>query len=267
MFKINTAGTILASYLATENIRGIIALDDGGCWFIQQQVLIRLDTNGIRIDTMELPTTIASYIYSDLYGGFWLQDGETIRHLRPDGSEYFNITIPNLYFITVIESGVIVKHHDGSITTRPQASHISKESQSITRTWDYPMNEGGYAGTFDSNRYGVRSHVYDDLVDDHASRFPIPPDDSFSEWKTVSLRDYNFSAEQYHQLRLTLRSDNSANSPEVYGAWTQRSIEVPNIYPGNNGKFYLKSDVTYLDAQDVGSYTSQVRAYWYLNTE
>jgi len=269
VFKLNTDGTILASYLATENIRGILALSDGGCWFIQEQSLIRLDSNGQVIDTIELPTSTASYIYSDLHGGFWLQEGEIIHHLRSDGTEYFNITIPNLFHITVINSGVLTKQHDGITTTPPQASYISREYQRVIRTWNYPQNEGGYVGTFDTNRYGARSHTYDDLVDDHASHFPIAIDTGWdnSIWKTVSLRDYNFTNEQYHQIRFTLRAEASWNSPEVYGLWTQRAIEIPNIYPGNYGKFYLKSDVTYLDPQDIGNYTSKIKAHWLLNLE
>ena len=270
VFKINTDGTVLASYLATQDIRGILALSDGGCWFIQQEVLIRLDTNGQFVEDIELPVSVGSYIYSDLNGGFWLQAGDTIYHLRSDGTEYFNVTIQDLYHIIVMNSGVLTKQHDGSTTSPPQASYVSKSHQRIIRTWDYPQNEGGYVGTFDTNRYGARSQTYDDIVDDHASHFPIAIDtqwNNFSEWTTVSLRDYNFTNEQYHQLRFTLRADNSVNSPEVYGLWTQRAIEISNIYPGNYGRFYLKSDVTYLAPQDVGNYISKIRAYWLLNTE
>jgi hypothetical protein len=269
VFKINNSGTVLASYLATEGLRGILSLDDGGCWFIQDQALLRLDTNGQLIDEIELPTEFASYVYSDLDGGFWLHAGETVYHLSSDGTEYFNITIPNLYHITVINSGFITKEHDGSTTNLPKASYVSKDHKRIIRTWDYPRTEGGYEGSFDYNRYGARSQTYDDLVDDHASHFPITIDTGWdnSIWKTVSLRDYNFTNEQYHQIRFTLRANNSANSPEVYGLWTQRAIEIPNIYPNNYGKFYLKSDITYLSPQDIGNYTSKVRAYWLLDAE
>jgi len=269
IFKINSGGTILASYLATEGTRGILSLPDGGCWFIQDQALTRLDTYGEPIDVIELPTDLASYVYSDLNGGFWLHAGQGVYHLNPDGTEDFHIVIPNLYHITVINSGVITKEHDGSITNLPQASYVSKDHKKIVRTWAYPRTEGEYEGTFDYNRYGARSHTYDDLVDDHASHFPIAADTGWdnSEWTTVSLRDYNFTNEQYHQIRFTLRGETSWNSPEVYGLWTQRAIELPNIYPGNYGTFYLKSDVTYLAPQDVGNYTSKIRAYWLLNIE
>jgi len=270
VFKVDRSGDILASYLATEDIRGLFALNDGGCWFIQQQALIRLDSAAQKVDEITLSSSLVSYIYSDLHDGFWLQDGWIIRHLAPDGTEHFNIEVPNLYWITVMDSGVVTKQHDGSTTNKPTASYISRYYQRIIRTWDYPRTEGGYRGTFDYNRYGVRSHTYDDLVNDHAAGFPIAIDtqwNTYSEWTKVSLRDYNFTNEQYHQIRFTLRADNSSNSPEVYGLWTQRAIEIPNIYPGNYGRFYLKSDVTYINDQDVGDYTSKVRAYWLLAAE
>jgi hypothetical protein len=268
VFKINTDGDILASYLATEDIRGIMALSDGGCWFIQGEVLIRLDSSGEKTDEFDLPSSIASYIYSDLDDGFWLHDGWNVRHLNSAGSVNFSVEIENLYWITVIHSGVITKQHDGSTSVAPKASYINKDHKAVMRTWNYPRTEGGYQGSFDYSRLGVRSHTFDDTTDDHASHFPIAIDsdwNTYAEWKKVSLRDYNFTNEQYHQIRLTIRADNSANSPEVFGAYTQRAIEIPNIYPGNYGTYYLKSDASTVSIADVGNYTSKIRAYWFLD--
>ena len=270
VFKIDRDGVILTSYLATEGVRGLFALNDGGCWFIQQQALIRLDSNGQVVDQLELPSSVASYVYSDLEDGFWLQDGWAVRHLNSDGSEDFNVEITDLLWITVMHSGVITKQHDGSTTTPPQASYISKDHKRIIRTWDYPQNEGEWTGNFDYSRYGARSHTYDDLVGDHASNFPIAIDNdwnTFTEWTKVSLRDYNFTNDQYHQMRITLRADDSNNSPELYGIWTQRAIEISDVYPNNYGDFYLKSDVTNLSVGDIGNYDSKIRAYWFLATE
>jgi hypothetical protein len=270
VFKVDNSGAILASYLATEDIRGVMANLDGGCWFIQQKALIRLSSAGEYMETIELPTDGASYVFSDFADGFWIHDGWIVRHLASDGTEIFNAEIPNLYFITPAKDGVLAKHHDGNTSIRPKASFIDKDQKRVVRTWDYPVNEGAWKGSFDYNRYGVRSHLYDDLDLDHASHFPIAIDtqwNTFSEWKKVSLRDYTFTNDEYHQIRFTLRADNSANSPEIYGLYTQRAIEIPDIYPGNYGKFYLKSDVNSLTLQDTGDFTSNVRAYWYLDSE
>jgi len=270
VFKIDKTGSIIASYLATDEVRGLFSLPDGGCWFIQGAVLQRLNYAGEFVTAIDIPSDTASYVYSDGEDGFWLHDGYVIRHLRSDGTEYFSVEIPDLFHFTVCDSGVITKQSGGSSSVAPEASYVSKEHKRILRTWAYPRVEGGAKGTFDYNRYGVRSQVYNDLTDDHASNFPISIDGQWanhSEWQKVSLRDYNFSNEQYHQVRITLRADNSANSPEVAGIYTQRAIEIPNIYPGNYGRYYLKSDVQYLNPQDTGDYTSKIRAYWYLNAE
>jgi hypothetical protein len=271
VYKMNTAGTIIASYLATEGVAGVMAHpSDGGCYFIQGGNLTRLDSDGGVVGTFELPTAAISYVYGDWHDGFWLQQGETIVHLNPDGSEDFSIEVPNLYWFTVMDSGVITKEHTGATNIKPVASYISKYHKQIMRTWNYPQTEGGYSGTFDSNRFGARSHAYDDLVDDHASNFPIAIDDTwntFTPWIKVSLRDFNFPANDYHQLRITLRADNSANSPIIYGIYTQRAIEVPDIYPNDYGKFYLKTDVSALTSEEVGSYTSDIRAYWFLEAD
>ena len=268
VYKQDRDGNLLNSYLATENIRGLFALNDGGCWFIQAYSLIRLDSDGAYVEDLTLPTQTASYVYSDLHGGFWLHDGWNIYHLNSDGSTDFVVEVINLYHIVVLNSGVMTKQHDGSTIIKPTASYISTEHKRVMRTWDYPQNEGGYSGTFDSNRLGARSQGYDDLTSDHASNFPIVIDsqwNSFADWKKVSLRDYTFTTEQYHQLRMTLRSDNSSNSPEVYGIYHQQAIEIPDVYPNNYGTFYLKADISNINAQDVGNYSSDVRAYWFLS--
>lgn len=270
VFKIDTSGAILASFLGTEGIRGVLALEDGGCWVIQDQALLRLDADAVQIDAFELPSSLVSYVYSDLEDGFWLQDGTNIRHLDSTGAVTFSVERPNLYWFTVVDSGVVTKEHDGSTTSFPQASYISKYHQRVIRTWDYPQTEGGWKGSFDYNRYGFRSHTFDDVVDDHASHFPIPIDNNWvnlSNWKKVSSRDYNFTNEEYHQIRMTLRATSSAQSPEVAGVYTQRAIEIPNIYPGNYGTFYLKSDIAGLHPEDIGNYTSSIRAHWLLDSE
>ena len=270
VFKINTDGETLVSYLATENIRGIFALEDGGCWFIQEGALLRLDTNAQLVDEIELSTTEASYVYSDKHGGFWLSEGDNVHRLRSDGSVDYSIYIQDLYHITVIDSGLLTKQHDSSTSSPPQASFVSNDHKAVVRTWNYPQNEGEYKGIFDYNRFGARSYAYDDTEDDHASNFPIAIDDAWNnntEWKTVALSDYNFTGDQYHQIKFTLRADNSDNSPEVYGLWTQRAIEIPDIYPGNYGKFYLKSDISSLDSNESGDYTSKIKAFWFLSAD
>jgi hypothetical protein len=111
--------------------------------------------------------------------------------------------------------------------------------------------------------------VYDDLEGDHAARIPVATDTAWNNalWSKVSFKDYTFSNDKYHQIRFKLRSDNSANSPEVVGLWNQRAVEIPDIYPGNYGRFYLKSDVSGLNVQDIGDYSSKIKAYWFVDTE
>ena len=269
IFKIDIAGNLLASYLATEDVRGLFASDDGGCWFIQGQALIKLDSNAKYVTHLDLPTTTVSYVKNDYGKGFWLHDGWIVRYLDLNGNEIFNVTVDNLLWIDVIHSGVVGKAHDGSTTVRPQGVYISKEHQRVLRTWDYPSNEGGYAGTYDYNRYGLMSHTYDDFRNGNSANLPISIDTNWNnaEWKKVAIRDYNFPNDKYHQMRVTLRADNSANSPELYGIWTQQAIEIPDIYPNSYGKFYLKSDANSLTEQDAGNYDSKVRAYWFISTE
>jgi hypothetical protein len=271
VFKISSGGSILASFLATEDIRGVLALDDGGCWFIRSSNLVRLDTNAEPIDTIELPSPNASYVYSDFDGGFYLQVGYEVYHLTSTGEVLFSIYLNNLYWITPLQTGFITKQHDGTTSNYPIASYVSNIERRVMSTWNYPSNEGALRGTFDSNRLGARSQAFDDTNGDHSSHFPIPVDDAWGdtvvEWTSVSLRDYTYTSEQYHQLRLTLRADTSANSPKVAGIYTQRAIELPDVHPNQYGTFYLRTDITDLNEADVGDYTSDVRAFWYLNTE
>lgn len=267
VFKTDTSGAFIASKSETVDIRGIAALSDGGCWYIRDDELVRLNTDAEEIDSFTLPTNTCSYVYLDkTEDGFWIHDSNDIYYLDISGNQIFTVNIPNLVIVTSITTdGMIVKIHDGSTTVPPQASYISKYYKRVMRTWDYPTNEGGLDGTFDYNRLGSRSNTYDDP--NYSSYFPITIDDDWqvsAKWKKVSLRNYNFSNELYHQIRIGLHADSSANSPRVYGLWTQRAIELPNILPGNYAKFYLKSNTSSLNENDTGTYTSNIRAWWFV---
>ena len=130
---------------------------------------------------------------------------------------------------------------------------------------DSSIWSGAHNNVWQGQVLGIRSHVYSDLVDDHASHFPISIDTNWNnlEWEKVSLRNYNFNTNQYHQLRVTLRASASSYSPIIYGIWTQRAIELPNILPGNYANFYLKTDTSSLDITDTGTYRSNIRAWWF----
>lgn len=265
VFKIDNSGAILRSYLATSDLRGIAATDDGGCWFIQGEELLRLNNSGVLIDTVELPSDSVSYVYLDPEGGFWLQDGWDIIRLNEDGSEDFRVTRDYLLFMEVVRSGVITKEHSGGSTINPTASFISKKYKKTIRTWNYPT-EGDRCGTWDYNRYGFSFQGFDDLSGDVTSHFPVATDTTWQnlDWEKVSGRDYNLSNDDYHQFRITLRADDSSNSPEFYGLWHQTAVEVPNINVNDYGKFYLKADVSELSEADIASYDSKIRAWWYI---
>ena len=271
IFKLDSAGTIIASKAETNDIRGVAALNDGGCWYISNDRLVRLNSSAEEIDSFDLGSDTASYVYLDPTGeGFWIHDSNYIKYFNNSGTQIFSVQIINLVLITAVTTdGVITKEHDGSTSTIPTASYISKYYQRVMRTWNYAIAEGAWKGNFDSSRFGARSYTYDDTNNNHTNHFPVAVDTDWQnlDWNKVALRDYNLSGELYHQIRLSLRADSSTNSPQVNGVWTQRAIEIPNIYPGNYGNFYLKTDSSDLTNSDIGDYTSDIRAWWYLEED
>lgn len=268
IYKINKSGNIIASRAETNTIRGVTALNDGGCWYISGSNLVRLNSSAVPVDSFDLGTSTASYVYLDPTGeGFWIHDSNFVIYYNSTGSQVFSVELIDLILITAITSdGVITKQHNGSTSEKPQASYISKYEKRVIRTWNYAINEGGWKGLFDSSRFGARSYTYDDINNSHSSYFPISLDNNWQNlsWNKVSLRDYNFSDELYHQLRLSLRADSSSNSPQVNGLWTQRAVELLSVPSGNYRSFYLKTDPTDLTQSDTGSYSSSIRAWWYL---
>lgn len=268
--KLDREGNIIIVKPETDEIRGIVALDDGTCWYIRAGELVHMDSSATEIETITLPSDTISYVYKDLDGdGFWLHDGDTIRFIYNNGNEKFNIVrSAALISIQPCHSGVLATEWNGDPNVRAQGIYISKDYERVVNTFNFPRDwelADSYNNMGSGEILGIRTHVYDDLTEDFASNFPITIDTNWNntEWKKVSLRDYNLSNEEYHQLRITLRASSSSDSPEVYGIWFQRAVELPNILPGNYANFYLKTDTSLLTNEDIGSYTSNIRAWWF----
>jgi len=193
IFKIDKNGNLLKSYLATEDVRGLFATADGGCWFIQGQALIKLDSDAQYVKHFILPSTTASYVKDDYGQGFWIHDGWVVRYLDLDGNEVFNVEVENLIWIDVMHSGVLGKISTGSSGVKPQGVYISKDHRKVMRTWDYPSTENDRSGNYDYYRYGAMSHKYDDYTTGNSANFPISIDTNWNsaEWKKVSARNRN----------------------------------------------------------------------------
>jgi len=249
-------------YTANGEPRGICTTSDGGCWFIDydsgsgQADLVKLDSDGSLNRTIE--SVGGNELIKVAYESdsvLWVIDGDYVKRIfTSDGSVDFSTFVVNADNLTVTDGGVWVG------TSDDYYKFIDKETKLID------------GSTSQSYMPGFLDVSYDTDIAYYASRIPTDVDTTVwknLEWQEVRSDKYELSYhdERYHQIRLTLRADDSgAESPIVNGIYLQRSIELPDIYPGNSKDVYLRSLVPIQDLSYAGSYNSNLKVWWEVPT-
>jgi hypothetical protein len=251
--KIDNEGNILATYAFVDQVKGIIATTLGDCWVIQGKKIFNINSDGILVGEIDLTdvATDLSRIAWDGDDAFWITDGFYVRRVLLNGQIHFSIELP--YQSTELQpydTGVAVFCIDRSWR------FISKDHKRIIKTIENSDGKNMYVG--------VVGATYDNL--NYANEFPIPFDDYWVdlEWSTVLADYYLLPEDKYNQIRLTLRANDSSESPIVNSLYLNESIQVPNIYSKNYKTMYLKADITGQDESDIGAYESNLKVWWYI---
>lgn len=82
------------------------------------------------------------------------------------------------------------------------------------------------------------------------------------EWRKVPLKNFNFSTDLYHQVRVTLRRDSLAESPSIEGVYAYKSTDLGYIDPGMSKEFFLKVETTNSNEEILGKHASEILAFF-----
>jgi len=265
VYKLSSTGTILITYDNVTNVTALCTAPDGGCYFVDEGVLYKINASG------NLESSVILEIYDEVTfitrdesdnDFLWIVDGLYIKLISTDGrvykSIYFEGYIINRIFST--KEYLVVncsKTSDGYWYIRligRQSGGVEKE---LNATYVY------YSDIYGPKEYGISGISYDSQI--LGDIIPLADDPVWNNnlpWNKVPTENAILPREEYNQLRLTLRRPNtSIDSPTVDAVYYQDNVEIANISPGHSKTLYLK--ISLPDGMSFnGDYSSMLRVWW-----
>jgi len=255
LVQLNNAGDILSEFTFEEDLKGVAAKDDGGCWVIRGSVISNINSSSEVVSTIDLTDTVSllTRVAVDGDDALWIIDDNTLMRIFLNGAVDFSV---DLTFqgteLQTYDTGVAVFCVDRSW------HFISRDNKRIIKT---------VTNTNSKNMYiGIEGIEYNNTI--YANEFPIPFDTYWNnvEWNTVHVNDYVLPEDKYNQIRLTLRANEALTSPVVKGLYLNESIKIQDVYPKNHKTMYIKADISSHDEFEDNHYDSNLKVWWYIPT-
>jgi len=267
VIKLSSTGVIEFSYEKVINLKGLCASDDGGCWFIDDDNLYKLDSSGLLVDSiinLDINNEL-TFVELDLEDNvfFWIVDGIYVKHVSSDGRIYSSTYLEG-YTIRRLEAtseGVWVYCIE-SATGDQYTKYIGRISSGVNKTIE---NVGDVGAGGDPADIGIKDISYDNPI--LGNLIPLSDDPVWNddlEWNKVVTDNAVLPREEYNQLKLTLRKQSiDIDSPTVENIYYQDNVEITNIYPGQSETLYLR--ISLPDGVTIGGdYESNLRVWWEL---
>jgi len=264
--KLTSSGTVYVSYENVTDLKGLCATGDGGCWFIDNDVLYKLNSSGILEDSItdieiNYELTFVEFDSEDT-DFLWIADGIYVRRIRLDGSVFSSIYLEGFTInrLLPISEGLWIYCTEGT-TGDKYAKYIGKLSSGVEKTIECVA--GGVVN--ECSDVGIKYISYDNLI--LGNMIPLSDDIVWNdnlEWNKAITDNAVLPREEYNQLKLTLRRPNTGvPSPSVENIYYQDSVELQNIYPGQSKTLYLKISIP-TGMSVGGDYSSMLRVWWEL---
>ena len=266
VIKLTSSGTVGFSYEYVTDLKGLCSTDDGGCWFIDNDDLHKLNSSGgledsiINIDIGSELTFVA--FDSEDVNYLWIVDGVYIKRIRLDGTVFRSIYLEGFTInrLLTTSEGLWVYCTEGE-TGDNYAKYIGKLSSGVEKTIECVTD----AGEGDPSDVGIKSVSYDNLS--LGNLIPLSDDTIWNddlEWNKAVTVNAVLPREEYNQFKLTLRRSNvSIDLPTVENIYYQDSVELTDTYPGQSETLYLR--ISLPDGVTIGGdYASNLRVWWEL---
>jgi hypothetical protein len=263
VLKINTSGTTLASYDATDSIS--IVHPDGlnGCYVLQGEAILRLNSSAQFLYTVPVGPYVSNFCIDRDTGGFWLlYQSSQIINITNDGVVNFSSPYTSEHFVTDLKSvhgGVWFK-----CVNDKKWRFFDSTQKKVTKEIYTPTSGGvdleGFTNTplFFSKQFNE---------EDFDSRFPLSIDTYWQDlsWRKVSPRNYLLPQAIYHQVKFTLRVSNPGKiSPILKSLYRYPILKLENIPPSQTKNIYVKANISSLNETQLGHYTSNLKVWWYI---
>ena len=264
VFKISTTGTTLLIYdSVTTSLGRLCSTYDGGCWFIDDDVLYKLNSNGVLEDSitnLEINNELTWVVRDENDSGFlWIVDGVYVKLISIDGRVHKSVYLEGFTIVRIYSTteGLVVFCTQVS-SGNEYLKFIGRESVGVDKTI---LNDG----LVDGDYRGIQGVSYDNPV--LGDIIPLADDPTWNsslEWNKAVTSNAVLPREEYNQLKLTLRRPNAGiDSPTVENIYYQDNVELENIYPGQSKTLYLKISIP-TGMSVSGDYSSMLRVWWEL---
>jgi hypothetical protein len=262
VLKINTSGTTLASYDATDAISIVHSDGVNGCYVLQGEVILRLDASAQLLYTVPVGPYVYNFCIDKDTGGFWLlYQSFQIINITNDGMVNFSSPIYTYYITDIISvnGGVWFKCIDDK-----KWRFFDSRQKKVTKEIHTPTSGGVDLPGF-TNTPLFFSKPFNE--DDFDNRFPVPTDTHWQNlsWRKISPRNYLLPRDKYHQIKFTFRASTPGGiTPILNYLYRQPVVKLENIPSGGSKNVYVKADISSLNETQLGHYTSNLRTWWYI---
>jgi len=264
--KLSSTGTIEFSYEDVVNLGGLSATSDGGCWFIDDDKLYKLNSSGILVDSitsLEINDELTFVEFDSEDSDFlWIVDGAYVKRIRLDGSIYSSVYFEgfNIRRLLTTSEGIWVYCTEGT-TGDQYAKYIGKTSTGVEKSIVCVTDDG----EGDPSDIGIKNVSYGNPT--LGDLIPLSDDIVWNDsllWNKAVTANAVLPREEYNQLKLTLRRTSSnIDSPTVDNIYYQDSVKIIDIPPNQSKTLYLKISIP--DGITIGGdYESNLRVWWEL---
>jgi len=242
--------------LNTETLNTPYALEpdqEGGVWVIynNQMGVIKYNKSYSIELTLSFNEPI-SKISSDKDGGLWVIQGLLLKYFSKDGTIVKNFMLTNLItcisaghkscflYINSLKTGYFFRYPDGLIK-----EILFDETQFLP-----PL---------------FFCHTYEDELLSKKDYLPVSYDPNWGtngaiEWENVQINGYYLPKNKYHQLKITLKTGNTNNTPRIKKIKIVPSIKLVDIQKDTYKSIYLKLDVP--NQYKNQTYNTKIKCWW-----
>jgi hypothetical protein len=246
---------------------------DNGCWVIDLsdtlygKTIKRYSTSGELIITIKV-TKLFKKITADLVGGFYalsFDSPQCVDHYDKEGN--LTMSIKDIYNETHISGGSkgVILYSSTLLRVR----YVSLQTKNIVWTkfntgLTYP--NGSFAPPILATFRIEDQQKYTDVVD----HLPLSYDPLWNlstgtlPWKDVDKDGYFLIKKKYHQVRLTLSSNNHIYTPYVLKAIMAPAVCISNILPHQSKPLFVRSNIP--QGSEAYQTVTRIKVWWDVET-
>ena len=248
---LDTSGNTIGQ-ISLDTPRAICGTNDNGCWVIDNgdKYARRYGYNSGFAQSVYLDRT-AVCMAADYEDGFWYATPSYVYHVNSGGVEVSSTAISSSSRLKPMQGGCV-----SWCQSTYQVRYINSDG-ALVRTINAPSSDNGFPAVF--------SHSYNDFVSYNTFDLPADNDPVWGvngslEWKEVRKDGYFLYKKQYHQVELTLRSDQEGVYPYVNKVIMSPAIQVQDIPSQSYKNVYVKTDIP--AAADPVDHEARLKVWW-----